>query len=265
MSPSAAATPLHFERRGNAAVVTLNRPERSNALSRELLRELARVGERISAATDLRAVILTGSGDKAFCAGADLKERAGMSDAQVLEQLAAYQHELAWLSDCNLPIVAAINGVALGGGLELALSCTLRVCVPHAVFALPETGLGIIPGAGGTQRLPRLVGPARAAEMILLGRRVDAATAEQWGLVNKIVPQSEQLVDETLRWLAPVVEGAKVAHTAALRALRAADDSDLETGLARERELYETCLGTEDRVEALRAFGEKRAPKFVGR
>jgi enoyl-CoA hydratase/carnithine racemase len=265
MSSAPLHAPLHFECEGNLAVVTLNRPERSNALSRELLRELGRVGERVAANTDLRAVILTGSGEKAFCAGADLKERAGMDDAQVLEQLSAYQHELAWLSDCKLPVVAAINGVAFGGGLELALACTLRVCVPHALFALPETGLGIIPGAGGTQRLPRLVGPARAAEMILLGRRVDARTAEHWGLVNKIVQQPTHLLAETRQWLAPVVDGAKVAQTAALEALRAADTCDLETGLARERELYETCLRTEDRREALRAFAEKRAPKFTGR
>ena len=256
---------LHFDLRDGLAVVTLQRPTRSNALSRSLLAALGEVGAVLAREPSLRAVILTGSGDKAFCAGADLKERREMSPDAIREQLRAYRAQLAWLTELPVPTVAAINGVALGGGLELAMMCDLRVAAAHARFGLPETSLGIIPGAGGTQRLPRLIGTARALEVVLLGRRLDAQEALSWGLLHRVVPEGEPLLEATIAWLRPILEGAPIAQRAALRALREALSLPLDEGLARELLHYETCLQSEDRLEALRALQERRAPRFVGR
>jgi enoyl-CoA hydratase/carnithine racemase len=209
-------------------------------------------------------VILTGEGERAFCAGADLKERSGMSEADVLEMLQLYRSELGWLSSFRAPVIAAINGVALGGGLELALLCDFRLAVEGAVLGLPETSLGIIPGAGGTQFLPRLIGAARARELVLLGQRITATEALALGLVNRVVAEGSELLSETLAFARPILEGAPIAQKAALRALRAAE-LPLEEGLRVELSAYEECLRTEDRLEGLRAFAEKRPPRFTGR
>lgn len=255
---------VELEQRGGATIVRLNRPERMNALSRALVEALGRVGRELAAASEVRVVVLTGAGDRAFCAGADLKERLAMSGDQVREQLALYRSELAWLGNFRAPVVAAINGAALGGGLELALACDLRVAHEGAVLGLPETSLGIIPGAGGTQRLPRIVGEAKAKELILLGTRLSAQQALAIGLVNCVVPASKPLLDETLAFIRPITEGAPLAQSAALRALRAAS-LPLEQGLAVELSAYEECLNSEDRREALLAFQERRPPRFQGR
>jgi enoyl-CoA hydratase/carnithine racemase len=249
---------------GAVAVATITRKERSNALSRETLRAFAELRTVVRADPNIRALVVTGEGDKAFCAGADLKERQTMSDDDVRRQLLAYRSDLGWLSESPFPSIACINGVAFGGGLELALLCDLRVAAEHAVLALPETGLGIIPGAGGTQRLPHLIGAARAKEMILLGRRVDAPTALQWGLLNAVFG-ADRLLTECLEWLAPIARGAPIAQAAALRAIRAAETTPLAEGLALELTHYESCLVSEDRKEALNAFAEKRKPEFRGR
>src|SRR5262245_14918910 len=161
-------SPVRLLRRGAVAVLQIDREARRNALSRETLLAFGRLGRECAAAPEVRAIIVTGSGDKAFCAGADLKERQGMTPDDVRVQVGLYRSELGVLDKSAKPVIAAINGVAFGGGLELALVCDLRVAAPSAELALPETGLGIIPGAGGTQRLPRIVGEARAKEMILL-------------------------------------------------------------------------------------------------
>jgi enoyl-CoA hydratase/carnithine racemase len=253
-----------LEHREGVAVVTLDRPQRMNALSREMVLGLGRVGRELTTLGSVRAVVLTGAGDGAFCAGADLKERIGMSDAQVLEQLALYRSELGWLGEFRVPVVAAINGVALGGGLELALACDLRVAHAGAVLGLPETSLGIIPGAGGTQRLPRLVGEAKAKELILLGERLTAEQALAIGLLSRVFPKSEALLDATLAFIRPISEGAPLAQAAALRAIRAAS-LPLEQGLAVELAAYRECLGSEDRREALLAFQERRKARFQGR
>jgi enoyl-CoA hydratase/carnithine racemase len=178
--------------------------------------------------------------------------------------LALYRTELAWLSSFRAPVVAAINGVALGGGFELALLCDLRVAVESARLGLPETSLGIIPGAGGTQHLPRLVGPARARELVLLGRRLSAEEARSLGLVNQVVADDQDLLTETLTFIRPILEGAPIAQAAALTALRAAE-LPLADGLAVELAAYEECLKSEDRLEGLRAFAEKRPPVYRGR
>lgn len=252
------------ERRGRVAVWTINRAARSNALSREVLLEFGRLARVTVNDPEVRAVVITGSGDKAFCAGADLKERQGMTENDIRVQVELYRSELGPLDRSPKPIIAAINGVALGGGLELALVCDLRVAVSSAVLALPETTLGIIPGAGGTQRLTRLVGAARAKEMILLGRRLAAEEAREWGLVNRVVPEGGKLIDDVLAWIEPITDGAPIAQAAALEAIDRADDVSLEMGLELEKVSYDKVLVSSDRREALQAFAAKRKPDFKG-
>jgi enoyl-CoA hydratase/carnithine racemase len=188
-----------------------------------------------------------------------------MSRNQVREMLNAYRSELGWLASSSFVSVAAVNGAALGGGLELALTCDLRIAAPTAVFGLPETGLGIIPGAGGTQRMARLLGESRALDLVLTGRRIDANEALTLGLVNRIAPSAELLLESTLSWLEPVAEGAPIAQREALSAVRAAQRLPLEQGLDFERAAYERCLDSADRDEALRALSEKRKPRFQGK
>ena len=257
--------PVVLERRGTAAILTLSRPERMNALSRDMLFALGRLGRELAADASVRAIVITGSGDKAFCAGADLKERRDYTDDDVRTQVGLYRTELAPLDLSTKPVVAALNGVAFGGGLELALICDLRVAAPSALIALPETTLGIIPGAGGTQRLPRIVGEARAKEMILLGRRLSAQEALAWGLVNRIAPEGVSVLDDTLAFLAPVLDGAPIAQAAALSAIDASFDVPLSRGLELERVYYDSTVRSHDRREALAAFAEKRKPVFEGR
>jgi enoyl-CoA hydratase/carnithine racemase len=257
--------PVVLERRGTAAILTLSRPERMNALSRDMLLALGRLGRELTADPSVRAIVLTGSGDKAFCAGADLKERRDYTDDDVRTQVGLYRTELAALDLSPKPVVAALNGVAFGGGLELALICDLRVAAPGALIALPETTLGIIPGAGGTQRLPRIVGEARAKEMILLGRRLTAAEALSWGLVNRVSPEGVSVLEDTLAFLAPVLDGAPIAQAAALSAIDASYDVPLSRGLELERVFYDSTVRSHDRREALVAFAEKRKPVFEGR
>jgi methylglutaconyl-CoA hydratase len=259
------AETVSLERQAGVAILTLARPDRMNALSRETLRRIGSIGRELEGDASLRAIVLTGAGDKAFCAGADLKERQGMDENAVRDQVKLYRSELGWLDRSPVPVVAAINGVALGGGLELALLCDLRVAAPHAELGLPETTIGIIPGAGGTQRLPRVIGEARAKELILLGRRVTAAEALEIGLVNRVSPEGTPVLGDTLEWIRPISEGAPIAQRAALGAIDASFELSLGHGLELERVFYDECLRSEDRVEALRAFAEKRKPVFRGR
>jgi methylglutaconyl-CoA hydratase len=258
-------SPLRFERRGGVALLTLDRPGSMNAMNRQMVLELGRVGRELAGDTSLRLVVLTGAGNQAFCAGADLKERKGMSDDEVREQLGLYRTELGWLETSPVPVVAALNGVALGGGLEMALLCDLRVAAEHALVGFPETTLGIIPGAGGTQRLPRLIGEARAKELILLGKRISASHALAIGLVNRVSRPGVNVLDDTLEWVRPISEGAPIAQRSALLAIDEGSGLTLSAGLTRETELYEDCLASEDRREALAAFSEKRKAAFKGR
>lgn len=258
------SSPVLVERRGGVAILTINRADRHNALSRDALAAFGRIGRELSGDASLRAVVVTGAGEKAFCAGADLKERQGMDENAVRDQIKAYRTELGWLDSSTVPVIAAINGVALGGGTELALLCDLRVAASTAVLGLPETTLGIIPGAGGTQRLPRIVGEARAKELILLGRRLTAAEARDIGLVNRVTPEGTSVLEDTIEWIRPIAEGAPIAQAAALEAIEIASETSLEHGLELERLLYDACLRSQDRLEALRAFAEKRKPAFKG-
>ena len=256
---------ISVEQRGTVAIWTVQRPDRMNSLSRDLLLALGQLARDVAKDPSVRVVVLTGSGEKAFCAGADLKERRGMSENDIRAQLDLYRSELGALDRCPKPVVAAINGVALGGGLELALVCDLRIAASHAELGLPETSLGIIPGAGGTQRLPRLVGEGRAKEMILLGRRRSAGEALGWGLVNRVTPPGVSVVDDALHWVGPLAAGAPLAQAAALHAIDRAFDVSLEVVLELEKVSYDKTLVSEERREALDAFAAKRAPTFRGR
>jgi enoyl-CoA hydratase len=257
--------PVRLERRENVVVLTLDRPDRMNTLSRATLIAFGRIGKELAGDAEVRAIVITATGEKAFCAGADLKERQGMDENAVRDQVKLYRTELSWIDRSRVPVVAAINGVALGGGLELALLCDLRVAAPHALLGLPETGIGIIPGAGGTQRLPRVIGEARAKELILLGRRLKADEALAIGLVNRVSPAGTPVLDDALDFIRPIAEGAPIAQAAALAAIDLSFETALEHGLELERLLYDECLRSEDRREALAAFAEKRKPVFRGR
>jgi enoyl-CoA hydratase/carnithine racemase len=266
MSDEASPTfPIRVDQRGSVVVWTIDREARMNSLSRDVLLAFGRLAREAVTNDSVRAIVITGAGERAFCAGADLKERRGMSENDIRVQVDLYRSELGPLDRSPKPVVAAINGVALGGGLELALVCDLRVAAPHAELGLPETTLGIIPGAGGTQRLPRLVGEGRAKEMILLGRRLTAAEALAWGLVNRVSPAGKSVVDDAIEWLAPVADGAPLAQAAALEAIDRAPDVPLELGLELEKVSYDKVLVSEDRREALTAFAEKRRPTYRGR
>jgi len=257
--------PIKVDQRGGVAVWTIDRPDRMNALSRATLRAFGKLARDAVANPTISAIVITGAGEKAFCAGADLKERQGMSENDVRVQVELYRSELGPLDRSPKPVVAAINGVAFGGGMELALVCDLRVAAAHAQLALPETSLGIIPGAGGTQRLPRLVGEARAKEMILLARRLTADEALAWGLVNRVTAAGTSVVDDAVAWIEPIASGAPIAQAAALEAIDRSFDTTLELGLELEKVSYDKVLVSEDRREALAAFAEKRKPRFIGK
>jgi enoyl-CoA hydratase/carnithine racemase len=257
--------PIKVEQSGGVAIWTIDRPDRANALSRATLYAFGKLAREAAGNASIRAIVVTGAGDKAFCAGADLKERQGMTENDVRVQVGLYRSELGPLDHSPKPVVAALNGAALGGGLELALCCDLRVAAPNAVLGLPETSLGIIPGAGGTQRLPRIVGEARAKEMILLARRLTAEEALAWGLVNRVTAAGKSVVDDAVEWIRPIAEGAPIAQGAALEAIDRSFDTTLDLGLELERVSYDRTVVSEDRREALAAFAEKRKPVFQGR
>jgi enoyl-CoA hydratase/carnithine racemase len=236
---------------------------RRNSLSVALLRELLEHEACAAADRSLRAVIVTGAGAKAFCAGADLKERARMDEGAVAGFHKAIRAAFDGLEALPQPVIAAINGVALGGGLELALACDLRVAADSAEVALPEVGLGIIPGAGGTQRLPRVVGVARAKELILTARRVTAPEALAMGLVGQVVP-IDQLANAAMLLAERVARNAPISLRQAKRAIDRGFALPMAEALDLENKLYQACIPTADRQEALQAFAEKRAPVFKG-
>ncbi len=255
---------VRAEVRDELAIWTIARPDRSNALSRAVVRRLGALARAAHGHRNVRAVIITGEGDRAFCAGADLKERKDMSLDDVREFLPMYGLSFGAIDRLDKPVIAAINGVAFGGGLELALACDARVMAHDAKIGLTETSLGIIPGAGGTQRLPRLIGAARAKQMVLWAERIDAVEALKIGLVNRVAPAGESVLDLALSWASAFRTGAPLALGAALEALDAAAEMPLDAGLEFERRCYERTLMSRDRLEALEAFAAKRPPRFTG-
>lgn len=257
-------TVLLEKRAGELAVITLNRPQAANALSKEMLFDLDEVLENLKKDRSIRVVILTGSGEKVFCAGADLKERRGMKEEEVLQavrQIGKVVNEVAGLPQ---PVIAALNGSTFGGGLELALACDLRIGALEAKYGLTETSLAIIPGAGGTQRLPRLVGMGKAKELIYTARRVSAEEAEAIGLLEYAVPR-EQVMEKACELAGAMVKNGPLALVQAKTAINRGAETNLETGLKIEELAYSALIPTEDRLEGLRAFAEMRAPVYKGR
>ncbi len=244
-------------------VLTLNRPEVMNALNFELLRALRDTIQQIRFDPGIRVAIITGAGEKAFCAGADLKERRTLSEPRVKEYIYTIRNLFSDIEHLNKPVIAAVNGIALGGGTEMALASDIRLAARHAVMGLTETRLAIIPGGGGTQRLPRLIGRGMAKELIFTGRRVDAAEAERIGLVNRVCDGGE-LVDECKKMAAMICETGPIAIEQAKSAINHGMETDIQTGLALESTAYQVTIPTRDRLEGLAAFREKRKPVFKG-
>lgn len=255
---------VRLERNGNTARLVLNRPEVSNALSLPTLRQLRELCSQVAADPTVWVVELTGEGGGAFCAGADLKERKGMTSEQVQEFLAEARAAADDLAALPAPTVAIINGAAFGGGCELALACDLRVIDGAATIGLTETSLAIIPGAGGTQRLLRLVGPAKAKEWILMARRLTAEEALMGGLVHW-ASEPGAVAELGAELVGQLLQNGPLALRAAKAAIDGGADLPLADGLAHENACYLTLLDTYDRVEALAAFAERRPPRFEGR
>jgi len=252
---------VESSRDGHVALLRLNRPEARNALSPEAMEALASELERLDPDPDVRCVVIAGS-EQVFAAGADIKAMAERSFEEALRHPAAsFWRRLAAI---KTPTIAAVSGYALGGGCELALACDMIVASESAVFGQPEITLGIIPGGGGTQRLARVIGKQLAMELVLTGRRFDAAAALELGLVNKVVAKDRWL-EEAMALAATVAERPPIAARLAKQAVLAAEETALSAGLESERRLYELAMATEDRVEGMQAFLEKRKPKFEGR
>jgi enoyl-CoA hydratase len=249
---------------GKIRVITIDRQTKLNALNAEVLRELrGAFGEARDSAA--RAVILTGAGEKAFVAGADIGELAEQTPLSGKAHTLAGQAILSEIETFPKPVVAAINGWALGGGLELALACHLRVAAATAKLGLPEVKLGIMPGYGGTQRLPRLVGRGRALELILTGEPIGAEQALAWGLVNRVAPAAAETVAVAETLLTPILARGPVGVRSALEAVRRGLDTDLAEGLRIEADLFSILCTTHDMREGTQAFLEKREPRFEGR
>jgi len=246
------------------AVITINRPDKLNALSSAVILELRDAFQRFAEEPGIRAVIVTGAGQKAFVAGADIAELESLSAPEAQAFALRGQRVFRLLECAGKPSVAAVNGYALGGGLELAMACTVRFAAENARLGQPEVKLGIVPGYGGTQRLPRLVGRGRALELLLSGEPVAAAEAHRIGLVNAVVPQPE-LLAFSRAWLAKVLANGPLAVALTMETVDAGLDAGLEAGLRLEAAAFGLTAATEDRREGTRAFLEKRLPVFAGK
>ena len=252
-------------RDGDILLVTLNRPDAANALNTQMGLDLVELFEHFSVDLDnLRAIVLTGAGTKAFCAGGDLKQRNGMTDEAWQAQHLVFERMLRAITACPIPVIAAVNGAAYGGGCEIAAAADFIYASDNARFALTEVTLGIIPGAGGTQNLPRAIGERRAKEMILSGLPFSAAEAEAWGLVNKVLPPAE-LLDAAFAIATRIAGNGPIAVRQAKQAIHRGLQMSLADGLAFEIEAYNRLVPTADRREGVLAFNEKRKADFKGR
>lgn len=256
---------LIVERReSHILVVTLNRPDRSNALNTQMGQEMLELFSGFYVdQEDLRCIILTGTGSKAFCAGGDLKQRNEMTDESWRHQHSIFEQKTLAMMDCPIAIIAAVNGAAYGGGLEMALSADFIYAARSARFAQTETRLGIMPGAGGTQNLPRACGVRRAKEIIFTAEPFTAQEAFDWGIVNKVC-EDESLMEETMITARKIAANAPIALRQAKKSIGMATQTDLKTGYAFEIEAYNRLVPTRDRLEGVRAFNEKRKPDFKG-
>jgi enoyl-CoA hydratase len=252
------------DRRESFTIIRLNRPEKLNSLSSEMILALGDLFKTVESDADLRAIILTGAGDRAFCAGTDISELTDL-DADHAREVSERGHALCnQIENCRIPVVAAINGIAAGGGCELALACHIRIASTGAQFSLPETKLGIIPAYGGTQRLAREIGNGRALEMMLTGKTIGADEALQFGLINHIAPAGELLAQAEALAL-EIARLAPLAIRACLEAVIRGSELPLDEGLALEAKLFASLFATDDVREGTTAFLEKRQPVFKGR
>ncbi|MDQ2801851.1 MAG: enoyl-CoA hydratase-related protein [Pseudomonadota bacterium] len=246
-------------------LVTLNRPDVANALNTQMGLDLLDLFDGINAApSEQRAIVVTGTGRRAFCAGGDLKERNGMTDRQWQDQHLIFERAIRALIGCPVPMLAAVNGAAYAGGLEIALCCDFIYAAENARFALTEATLGIMPGAGGTQNLPRAVGARRAKEIMLTGRPFSVQDAFAWGMVNRVC-KPDTLRAETLETAAVIAANAPISTRQVKQSINRGLDMDLANGMLFEIEAYNRMVPTEDRREGIRAFNEKRKPVFQGR
>ncbi|API93043.1 crotonase [Virgibacillus pantothenticus] len=247
----------------NVAIITISRPP-VNPLNSDVFRELTQLINELENNEEVKVIVMTGSGEKAFVAGADVKEMATKNLVSLYQMNKKSREAFTKIESANKPIIAAINGLALGGGFELALACDLRISSDKAKFAFPEVGLGIIPGAGGTQRLQKMVGQGIAKELIYFGEMIDARKAQELQLVNKVVAH-DQLMDEAIAWAQKLAEKPVVALQMAKTAINSGSNVDIESGLTIETTAFATAFASEDAKEGLSAFTEKRKPEFIGR
>ncbi|MFC5560318.1 enoyl-CoA hydratase [Ureibacillus thermophilus] len=245
-------------------LITLNRAEAANALSLQLLKELNEMLQSVGKNRAIRVVLIMGSGEKSFCAGADLKERKNMNEQEVRETVRLIGSTVNQVEALPQPVIAVINGVAFGGGLELALACDFRIAATNAKMGLTEVSLGIIPGAGGTQRLPRLIGIGKAKELIYTAKRISAAEALDINLINAMY-EKEILLEKAVEFAREIAKNAPLSLIQAKIAINKGVEVDLTTGLKIEELAYNELLHTEDRMEGLIAFQEKRQPQYQGR
>jgi enoyl-CoA hydratase/carnithine racemase len=255
---------LLVEEKQSAVILTLNRPMVMNCLNFDLLYAIRDEIDKLQYRTDIRCVIITGAGEKSFCAGADLIERATLTPDEVKKFIITIRNLLTSIQNLPIPVISAVNGVALGGGTEVALASDIRIASENASMGLTEARLAIIPGGGGTQRLPRIIGVAKAKELIFTGRRVDAQEALDIGLVNKVTPP-DNLMDACMEMAAMIAQTGPIAVEMAKYAIDKGIETDLATGLAIESNAYRVTIPTEDRIEGLTAFREKRKPVYKGR
>ncbi|MFM9939638.1 MAG: enoyl-CoA hydratase/isomerase family protein [Hyphomicrobiaceae bacterium] len=245
-------------------VITLSRPEVRNAMNTAMMTDLRDCFQQFYIDPNVAfCLIVTGEGDQAFCSGGDLKERKGMTDETWRQQHAIVEQMVRNMHDCPIPVIAAVNGAAYAGGMEIALACDFVYAADHARFALTEVTLGIIPGAAGTQNLPRAVGVRRAKEIILTGTPFGAAEALEWGMVNKVVP-GPKLMDAVMETAKKIAANAPVSARQAKKSLDKATELDRSSGYAFEIEAYNRTVVTQDRQEGINAFNEKRKPKYKG-
>src|SRR6201993_4532701 len=253
-----------YEKKGPIAYVTLNRPKVLNALSQAVFSELKAAFEDVRDDSSVRSVILTGSGDKAFVAGADIAEMSSLTASQMQESTRRSQAVTELIENLGKPVAAAVNGFALGGGCELAMACTIRVASENAKFGQPEVKLGIMPGAGGTQRLPRLIGKGRALQLILTGEIINVQEAYRCGLVNEVVPLAN-LIPRAEAILNQINSNAPLGVKFSIDAVNKGLEGSISEGLLIEASLFGICAGSEDKKEGTTAFLAKRAPQFQGR
>jgi len=249
----------------HTVLVTLNRPEVANAMNTQMGLDLLAVFDGFCAAPNKqRCIVVTGAGSKAFCAGGDLKQRNGMTDEQWMDQHLIFERMVRAIIACPVPVIAAVNGAAYAGGMEISLACDFIYAAEHARFALTEVTLGIMPGAGGTQTLPRAVGPRRAKEILLTGRPFSVQDAYDWGMVNRIC-KADTLLTEALETAAVIAGNAPISTRQVKQSVNYGQNMDLQSGMMFEIEAYNRMVPTDDRREGILAFNEKRKPVYKGR